>query len=78
MTVGREASKLMKELSAKFDVTEKMILFCNDRVKDGQKFVTIEGFKEDKVDSVLLNMMTFVLFCVPPFIFNPVILYTIY
>ena len=31
------------------------------RIKDGQKFVTIEGFKEDKVDSVQLNMMTFVL-----------------
>ena len=52
MTVGREASKLMKELIAKSAVTEKMILFCNDRVKDGQKFVTTD---------VLFNMMTLML-----------------
>ena len=33
----------MKELIAKSAVTEKMILFSNERVKDGQKFVTTEG-----------------------------------
>ena len=32
-------------------VTENSILFGSDRVKDGQKFVTTEGFKEDNFDS---------------------------
>ena len=52
----------MKELIAKSAVTEKMILFCNERVKDGQKFVTIEGSKEDDLaNDVLFNMMTLML-----------------
>ena len=52
----------MKELIAKSAVTDKMILFCNERVKDGQKFVTIEGSKEDDLaNDVLFNMMTLML-----------------
>jgi len=42
MTVGREVSKFMKELIEKFAVSEMRILFGNDRVKDGQQFVTTE------------------------------------
>ena len=52
-------SKFMKEPINKFAVTENSILFGSDRVKDGQKFVTTEGFKEDNnFDSeVQLNLI---------------------
>ena len=34
-----------------FAVSDMRILFGNDRVKDGQQFVTTEGFKEDNLGS---------------------------
>ena len=54
----QKLSKFMKEPINKSATTENNILFGSDRVKDGQKFVTTEGFKEDNFDSeVKLNLI---------------------
>ena len=62
MKVGRKVRKFMKELVEKSDVTENRTLFSNDRVKDGQRFFTTEGFKTVKLDSMFqLNMIILML-----------------
>ena len=49
-------------LTEKFAVSEMRILFGNDRVKDGQQFVTLEGFEEDNLGSkVQYNTRTLML-----------------
>ena len=51
-------SKFMKEPINKCAVTENSILFGRERVKDGQKFVITEGFKDNNFDSeVQLNLI---------------------
>ena len=52
----------MKDLIKKSAVTENRILFGNDGVKEGQKFVTTSGFKEENLGSeALFNTMNFML-----------------